>query len=517
MKALSKSVLSILIIALSAECSRCATISAESGPKTWNIWDGSESTNWGDPLNWTAGVPNLSSRVKISSAAPHYPVVTSAVNCLDLEIETGAILTISNSAIVVGGQITNFGTINANTGTITMFGSGNGSISGTAVELNRFVINKLSISDTVFINTDVSIIDEMLFINGLVFSTVNEVIFLDESDSRDGSPASFIDGLVRKIGNNDFTFPVGDQGIYAPISIESFGLDTEEYSAQYHHQNPDSAGYNTDNFESSLVNISTCEYWILDHDVGTGATRVTLSCEDVRSCEVVEPWNLSVARWDGNTWVDHGSSGYEGDTESGIIKSVDAISNFSPFTLGSTSLANPLPVELLYFDAFLQNEIVVIEWATATETNCDYYLVERSSDLEKFTPVGVLQGAGNSTTTQNYELYDESPLSGFVYYRLKQFDYDGESTSYGPKSVKVETSYNLSVYPNPALDLIKITHNGFGSIVNISLYNSAGQRVLTRIYSDEQIELPIQMLASGHYILEVSSLKRVLREQIIVK
>jgi len=488
-----------------------------SGPKTWNNWDGSESTNWNDPLNWSSGVPTSSTRARILGSATNFPVVTSAVNCLDLEIESGATLTLSNSAVVVSGNFTNNGTLSANTGTVTMFASGNATVSGTAIEVDRFVINKSSSSDSVFIQTDVSIIDEMLFINGIVSCDTSEVIFLDESSSRDGSTNSYINGTVRKIGDNDFTFPVGDDGVYAPIGIQSFGTNTEEYSAQYYHENPDSAGYDIGKFDNTLVNVSACEYWILNHDVGSGTARVTLSYEDVRSCDVVEPWNLHVARWNGNNWVDHGSSGYEGDTDEGTVKSLDAIANFSPFTLSSTSLANPLPVELLYFDAYERNSQVTLDWATATEINCDYYQVERSKDLINFETVGTIQGAGNSTNTLNYSLIDDSFISGTWYYRLVQFDFDGQSTEYQPKAVHIDQKNQLTIYPNPATEQVRIAHSGLGTLVQIKLFSSRGQVVKSIQTDQSNVQVPLQDLVPGLYTVELSGDGGTIRQKVIKK
>ncbi|MBK9423627.1 MAG: hypothetical protein IPN54_05800 [Bacteroidetes bacterium] len=88
-------------------------------------------------------------------------------------------------------------------------------------------------------------------------------------------------------------------------------------------------------------------------------------------------------------------------------------------------LATPLPVELLYFNAFKYNEQVKVEWVTATEINNDYYIVERSSDGTDFEMVEVVPGAGNSNFLINYFIFDKDPFSGKSYYRLKQVDFDG--------------------------------------------------------------------------------------------
>jgi len=485
------------------------------GPKTWNIWDGSSSTNWTDPLNWSAGVPTSTSRVKISGTATFFPVTTSVVDILDLEIETGASLTISNSSMIVRGLINNYGTLNASNGTITLFGSSNGSINGNSIDVSDLVINKAALSDTVFINTTISVLDEVLFITGLVYTGLEEVVFLDGSDNRNGSDKSFIEGNVRKIGPGEFTFPIGQNGLYAPLTINHTGSNTEEFSASYYNESPDSANYNTSNFDPGLVNVSSCEYWILNHDVGTAKAKVTLSYGDERSCGVLEPWNLNVVRWDGATWDNHGSSGYTGDAIQGTVESLDSISNFSPFTLGSTSFANPLPVELLSFDVQLDNEQVLIEWATATETNCDYYLVERSKDLLEFTPVSVLAGSGNSTSTLNYKVYDDSAISGTWYYRLKQFDYDGQFEVFSPKSIAIDPVANLGVYPNPAVDKIRIIQNGLGDDVAIKIFDSRGHVIKSIPSSRSEDFIFLDDLNPGLYIVEASGKKGLKRTQLI--
>jgi len=480
-----------------------------------NEWIGVISTDWHNPGNWSLGVPDNETDVRINSGTPFQPVITTPASCRDIAVENGASLNISNTALILSGDLFNNSVITANTGTLTFFGPNNSSVNGVAFQVNRVVANKSSETNTINLNTDISVIDEFVFVNGIVNTGAHEIVFLDESSSRDGSETSYIEGSVRKIGNNSFTFPVGDQGIYAPISIETQGTNTEEFSAEYFHEDPNSAGYNTDNFENTLVNVGTCEYWILNHDVGTSSTRVLMSYENERSCGVVEPWNLHVARWNGSTWVDHGSTGYEGTVESGTIKSIDAISNFSPFTLGSTSGINPLPVELLYFDVYLQNSLVTVDWATATETNCDYFLVERSEDLIDFVPVGVLEGAGNSSTKLNYKLFDDSFLHGTWYYRLKQYDFDGKLSTYPPRSININQKRSISIYPNPATDYIIVSHSGMGNSVDIRIYSSAGQLIKT-IQDHKALEkILIEDIMSGVYIVEISGNKELERLQLI--
>ncbi|MBL0105287.1 MAG: hypothetical protein IPP51_16840 [Bacteroidetes bacterium] len=85
-------------------------------------------------------------------------------------------------------------------------------------------------------------------------------------------------------------------------------------------------------------------------------------------------------------------------------------------------------IKLINFDAILRQNKVRLNWSTATETNNNYFTVERSGDGEHFEKVTTQRGAGNSSTTRTYEAVDEFPLPGYSFYRLKQTDFDGHYT-----------------------------------------------------------------------------------------
>ena len=88
-----------------------------------------------------------------------------------------------------------------------------------------------------------------------------------------------------------------------------------------------------------------------------------------------------------------------------------------------------LPIKLISFDAKRNtNNEVNLKWITATETNNDYFTIERSSDGRNFEKILTQHGAGNSNQPITYNATDRYPLSGTSYYRLKQTDYDGKFT-----------------------------------------------------------------------------------------
>ena len=95
----------------------------------------------------------------------------------------------------------------------------------------------------------------------------------------------------------------------------------------------------------------------------------------------------------------------------------------------------PLPVEMLGFDATLQEEGVLLEWSTASEYNSDYFSIYRSVDASSWTKLADIPSAGFSTSLQEYKYKDNSILYNYTYYRLKQTDIDGYKESWYPVHV----------------------------------------------------------------------------------
>ena len=94
-----------------------------------------------------------------------------------------------------------------------------------------------------------------------------------------------------------------------------------------------------------------------------------------------------------------------------------------------------LPITLLYLKAENIEYYNRIEWSTASETNNDYFLLEKTRDGLDFSIVCAVSGAGNSSSQRFYSANDVFITDGIVYYKLKQVDYDGKETSYDMISV----------------------------------------------------------------------------------
>jgi hypothetical protein len=170
-----------------------------------------------------------------------------------------------------------------------------------------------------------------------------------------------------------------------------------------------------------------------------------------------------------------------------------------------------LPIELVSFKARKENDNAVkLDWVTASETNNDYFTVERSGDGIHFEKIINVAGAGNVTTTQYYSWVDRNPLSGNNFYRLRQTDYDGKNNVSPVVRVRISARESqITVFPNPARqnETISLKIPGDLKPTRFSIFNTAGRPVLEQNISPENYgEMPFTLswentLPPGTYIV----------------
>jgi len=180
-------------------------------------------------------------------------------------------------------------------------------------------------------------------------------------------------------------------------------------------------------------------------------------------------------------------------------------------TVSSTGACSPLPIELLSFDAKRDGSAMRArcDWSTATETNNDYFAIERSQDAITFTQIGTVKGAGTSSTQNNYSFYDEFPFSGWSYYRLKQVDFNGNYTYSNIATVYIGYLDITALYPNPASDNVTISiSTEQNTEATAQVYNTLGQIVYKRTIELQkgktEIKIPVGEFATGQYMIKVS-------------
>ncbi len=186
------------------------------------------------------------------------------------------------------------------------------------------------------------------------------------------------------------------------------------------------------------------------------------------------------------------------------------VNHFSGGGGGAAGNANDgsLPIELLEFNAFVNDEVNQIDWSTASETNVDYFIIERkNADDNSITVIGKTNAKGNNNGIMKYSLKDKNPLSK-AYYRLMNVDFDGNKDYSGWKYVQrsAETLTLINLYPNPTINSTTVDFvSSSNGIIIIELRDVVG-RVVKRIEymaseGSQKVNIDMRNLTSGTYFL----------------
>ncbi len=457
----------------------------------------------------------------------------------DLTIESGSTLDAytSNSTINLLGATSswiNNGTFTPQAGTVSFTGSGAQNMSGTSATTFYNLTMANTGSTGVTFNNSGTVTNTLTLTDGILYTSSSKLLTINDQATvspAGGVAGSYVNGPMKKIGRDgtagpySFLFPIGKNSIWARLYLLHWSGTTatnDAFTAEYFYN-----GYGSDAKNSPLKGVSSLEYWNLTKNSGDAALnkKVRLYSED-KTLSGITAFNntdLTVGHWNGTKWddMDNPTSGNNsGNTSPAGWITSSATSTFSPFTFASRSSANPLPVELISFDAKLNSDWVDLFWTTATEINSDFFFVERSLDLESFETVAKIKGAGNSSSKINYLVTDSTPYSGISYYRLKQIDFDGgvtfskivpvtigRSKAEGSKS---NSQNEILVYPNPGEGLFYINfENEKEGPFLFMVYDVTGRRVgfmkKMVVAGNALVTMDLRELPAGSYFLVVQS------------
>ncbi|MBI2270525.1 MAG: T9SS type A sorting domain-containing protein [Bacteroidetes bacterium] len=188
-----------------------------------------------------------------------------------------------------------------------------------------------------------------------------------------------------------------------------------------------------------------------------------------------------------------------------------------------------LPIELLNFNAIGQTDKVRIYWRTASETNNNFFTIEKSLNGTDWKMIGTVKGAGNSTRIINYESFDHEPVIGIQYYRLKQTDFDGKFKYSKSVAVDFKDAFSFSLYPNPVQPNSSVYLNlNMGADdeqpIIVVVYDSMGREVLSKVTnidknSSGQLTAidPSNTLSPGVYIISATSDNSIYKQKLIIR
>jgi hypothetical protein len=189
-----------------------------------------------------------------------------------------------------------------------------------------------------------------------------------------------------------------------------------------------------------------------------------------------------------------------------VIRVKDAAGNWGLYEQLEINVGgSPLPLNWVSFTGKLVQNKVALQWKTANEVNTAHFDVERSKNGIDFIKIGEVAAKGMPDNSYSFD--DANPVKGLNYYRLKQWDKDGNSRY--SIIVKVYVGENgsngLRLYPQPAVKNLNIEFAGTGKDVFLQVYDASGRTIINeRRMNSSPLKLPVDKLVQGSYWIVVS-------------
>lgn len=180
----------------------------------------------------------------------------------------------------------------------------------------------------------------------------------------------------------------------------------------------------------------------------------------------------------------------------------------------TVTVSGALPVTLLSFSGYRENNHNLLKWTTASEQNNRGFQVERSTDGINYTSIGFvnsLASSGNSNAAIDYTFNDNNIAGSKQYYRLRQTDIDGREKLSRIVLIKGSKPFVLtigSLFPNPAKTEVNVlidAPNHDETILQVIDINGRLVKQKSAVVETGSNTIPIDItgLVNGTYILKV--------------
>jgi hypothetical protein len=444
-----------------------------------------------------------------------HPVVSSNSTALsaDLVIQSGASVTVnSGKDLSIYGDITHNGTASMGSGEIRLNGSVQQNILGSTVPLiGNLKVNNTSSGSAILLQQNIEVsgnidmTDGSLDLNGYNIDLGTTGQLVNETNTERIFGASGEISATRTLSTSTAYNNIAGLGVSITTDAVAPGVTVIDRG----HTSQQQLG----------VNNSIQRYFDISPTTN-GGLNATLKLNyfdnELTDIDGIDPDENSLIPWRsedaGLTWEGQHFPARLSNSSVANYVQLTQVDAFSRWTL-SDWLTEPLPIELLSFNAVAVNDHVDLTWVTASEINNDYFTVERSADAHNFQAVLNKDGAGNSSGILHYTDADYNPLSGISYYRLRQTDFNG-SHSYS-QLVPVHFIQNelnsVQTWVNASENITVQLQSRERDVYRVELFDSQGKLILSQTMPVQKgvnnALIPNSGLAAGVYLLRFTGEK----------
>ncbi|MBC7382605.1 MAG: T9SS type A sorting domain-containing protein [Bacteroidia bacterium] len=424
------------------------TININAAPSLTYIWNGSASTDIMIAANWTPfrTTPNLNDKLLFN--------LGGAIILSNVTNTTVRVIELANATVVKLNGVTNN----------TIFAT-DSLVLAANTRINTGSLN-VSIGNSI---TSAGILTG----TGRVYG--NLIHWINSTKTSPAFPLADSNGVNRNIALNYTSLP----SVYGSVKA-SFIMGT-----------PGNAGLPVTDAVASVTakRAGVDGYWVMTSGLTGGTYTGTFNGTGFRGVNNYTSLVLLNRASNIGSWGLDGIHAATTGTNTAPVLNRTGMSAYGQYAIGGDTLANPLPVNLIFFNAKNVNGNVQLNWATASETNNKGFMIQRSVDGIIFTDLQFVNGKVNSNTTVSYTREDVSAFTTTgvktLYYRLNQTDLDGN---------KHNSNIAMVSESDPLGDEVIVFPNPFESKVGLSIESASAllaQVQITdmqgRLISDEQI------------------------------
>lgn len=449
------------------------------------VTDGSPGLNLPNHNVYLAG--NLT--IGASVSVPSNPSITTASTNTPVLTQS----TSPTTDLYLGGNFTNNGTLNGNDKAVFFNGTGEQTIGGSAITTFDYLVveksmgevkltNEINIDNQVDLDNagnmaDINLNENNMNLTGassfITEDITNENLIYDSQATTEDNKGGAIIVTGRSAGEDlGDSRGIGGMGITIADAGTGGSISTLDITRYHFKAAAGGAGPRVYQVTGTITSPATANLSILTYGSDT-------------------PSSSALWKWDStNGWQLNNGMG---------------ITSFSHWTLADGTVS--LPVELLSFAGSQINERQAkLTWQTATEKNNLGFEIQASPNAQDFKTLAFVEGAGNSSRIQNYEVLLNNTSSN--YFRLKQIDENGDFSFSDIIFIEAETpKEEVVIYPNPTAGEVHIKGIDTEEVITVYLYNTLGKRVFEVEDSLEQAESALQSsfeyLNTGTYILQI--------------
>jgi hypothetical protein len=443
------------------------------------VWTGEKNNNWFDCGNWqNLKVPDTLANVIIPAsgvtnevsipAPPTTPISYQAAYCKDILIDANRTFTMSStdSKLWIYRNMTIKTSFTLSQGLVVFKGINDGYLkidNGRDAKFYDVEINKASSSLRLNLYDDYTsliIQNQLKLQNGIINNQNNNSVVIIENPATNAVSSHSINSYIankikRKVNSTgSYDLPLGTTSYHEIANITLNNAPGINYiNAKFNTPiTPiDISGLGLNVNGTLLTELLNYGYWTIEQ---VGATTmdydITITSRGHNNQATQAAAHTIVKRE--NSFVNWSLAGTHNNSDQAMGTDINGtnwvkakrtnLTTMSDFAIAKG--AYPLPIELLYFDAYLENQQIKLKWATASEQNVSHFSIYRNNyPNQSQNALFNIPAFGNSSQFREYLETDYEPASGWNIYYLEEIDYDGTQTLVATDAIYYNIDKNI--------------------------------------------------------------------------